>query len=81
MTTPPLWPSKTHKKYTRREDDMIITHNSITPQIDPSAYIQASAHIIGDVHIGAESEEIESLHHSAHNYVRFSREYQEQGIQ
>ena len=34
---------------------MIITHNSITPQIDPSAYIQASAHIIGDVHIGAES--------------------------
>jgi carbonic anhydrase/acetyltransferase-like protein (isoleucine patch superfamily) len=34
---------------------MIITHHGITPQIDPSAYIQQSAHIIGDVHIGAES--------------------------
>jgi len=34
---------------------MIITHNGISPQIDPSAYIQSSAHIIGDVHIGAES--------------------------
>ena len=34
---------------------MIITHHGITPQIDPSAYIQQSAHIIGDVHIGVES--------------------------
>lgn len=34
---------------------MIITHHGVTPQIDPSAYIQQSAHIIGDVHIGAES--------------------------
>ena len=34
---------------------MILTHHGVTPQIDPSAYIQQSAHIIGDVHIGAES--------------------------
>lgn len=34
---------------------MIISHNGITPQIHPSAYIQHSAQIIGDVHIGAES--------------------------
>ena len=34
---------------------MIIAHHGVNPQIDPSAYIQQSAHIIGDVHIGAES--------------------------
>jgi carbonic anhydrase/acetyltransferase-like protein (isoleucine patch superfamily) len=34
---------------------MILSHHGITPQIDPSAYIQQSAHIIGDVHIGTES--------------------------
>jgi len=34
---------------------MIIAHHGITPQIDPSAYIQQSAHIIGDVQIGPES--------------------------
>lgn len=34
---------------------MIITHHGMSPQIDPSAYVQQSAHIIGDVHIGAES--------------------------
>lgn len=37
------------------ETVMIIAHHGITPQINPSAYIQRSAHIIGDVHIGAES--------------------------
>lgn len=34
---------------------MIITHHGMSPRISPSAYIQQSAHIIGDVHIGAES--------------------------
>lgn len=34
---------------------MIITHRSITPTISPSAYIQQSAQVIGDVHIGEES--------------------------
>lgn len=34
---------------------MIIAHHGISPQIDPNAYVQQSAHIIGDVHIGAES--------------------------
>lgn len=34
---------------------MIITHHGVTPQIDPSAYVQQSAHIIGDVQIGPES--------------------------
>jgi gamma-carbonic anhydrase len=34
---------------------MIITHHGMSPQISSSAYIQQSAHIIGDVHIGAES--------------------------
>jgi carbonic anhydrase/acetyltransferase-like protein (isoleucine patch superfamily) len=34
---------------------MIITHHGITPHIDETAYIQQSAHIIGDVHIGPES--------------------------
>jgi carbonic anhydrase/acetyltransferase-like protein (isoleucine patch superfamily) len=32
---------------------MIITYEGHTPRIDPSAYIQASAQIIGDVEIGA----------------------------
>jgi carbonic anhydrase/acetyltransferase-like protein (isoleucine patch superfamily) len=34
---------------------MIIPYHGVTPQIDPSAYVQKSAHIIGDVHIGPES--------------------------
>jgi carbonic anhydrase/acetyltransferase-like protein (isoleucine patch superfamily) len=34
---------------------MILPYHGIIPQIHPSAYIQQSAHIIGDVHIGAES--------------------------
>ncbi len=34
---------------------MIIPHHGRTPQIDPSAYIQRSAQIIGDVQIGPES--------------------------
>jgi carbonic anhydrase/acetyltransferase-like protein (isoleucine patch superfamily) len=34
---------------------MIITHHGITPHIAETAYIQQSAHIIGDVHIGPES--------------------------
>lgn len=34
---------------------MIIAYNGKTPQIDPSAYVQRSAQIIGDVHVGPES--------------------------
>ena len=34
---------------------MIITHHGVTPQVHPSAYVQQSAQVIGDVHIGAES--------------------------
>jgi gamma-carbonic anhydrase len=34
---------------------MILSHHGITPQISPSAYIQQSAHLIGDVHTGDES--------------------------
>jgi len=34
---------------------MILSHHGITPSISPSAYIQQSAHIIGDVQIGEDS--------------------------
>jgi carbonic anhydrase/acetyltransferase-like protein (isoleucine patch superfamily) len=34
---------------------MIITYADHTPHIDPSAYVQASAQVIGDVEIGAHS--------------------------
>ncbi len=34
---------------------MIRTFKGITPTIDPSAYVDGSAQVIGDVHIGAES--------------------------
>ncbi len=34
---------------------MIRTFKNITPAIDPSAYVDQSAQVIGDVHIGAES--------------------------
>lgn len=34
---------------------MIIAYQGIGPFIHPSAYIQSSAQVIGDVHIGAES--------------------------
>jgi carbonic anhydrase/acetyltransferase-like protein (isoleucine patch superfamily) len=34
---------------------MIISLDGITPTIDPSAYVQESARVIGDVHIGADS--------------------------
>ena len=34
---------------------MMLSHHGMTPQIDPSAYIQNSAHVIGDVHIGPDS--------------------------
>jgi len=34
---------------------MLITYNGTTPQVDPTAYVQQSAQIIGDVVIGAQS--------------------------
>ena len=34
---------------------MILTHHGISPTISASAYVQSSAHIIGDVHIGDQS--------------------------
>lgn len=34
---------------------MIRPFKDIEPQIHPSAFVEASAHVIGDVHIGAES--------------------------
>ena len=34
---------------------MIIPYHGVAPRIDPSAYVQQSAHVIGDVHIGPES--------------------------
>jgi carbonic anhydrase/acetyltransferase-like protein (isoleucine patch superfamily) len=34
---------------------MLITLDDLTPEIDPSAYVQSSARVIGDVHIGAGS--------------------------
>ena len=34
---------------------MIITLDGVTPTVDPTAYVQETAQIIGDVHIGAES--------------------------
>jgi carbonic anhydrase/acetyltransferase-like protein (isoleucine patch superfamily) len=34
---------------------VLITHGGITPRIDPSAYVHSSAHVIGDVQLGAES--------------------------
>jgi carbonic anhydrase/acetyltransferase-like protein (isoleucine patch superfamily) len=34
---------------------MVITLGDLTPDIDPSAYVQSSARVIGDVRIGADS--------------------------
>ena len=34
---------------------MLIALDRLTPQVDPSAYVQSSARVIGDVHIGADS--------------------------
>src|SRR5260221_3864502 len=34
---------------------MLITYGDHTPRIDPSAYIQMSAQVIGDVEIGVQS--------------------------
>jgi carbonic anhydrase/acetyltransferase-like protein (isoleucine patch superfamily) len=34
---------------------VLIVHNGIAPTIDPTAYVQASARVIGDVHVGAEA--------------------------
>jgi carbonic anhydrase/acetyltransferase-like protein (isoleucine patch superfamily) len=34
---------------------MLITLRTAAPQVDATAYVQASAQVIGDVHIGAES--------------------------
>jgi carbonic anhydrase/acetyltransferase-like protein (isoleucine patch superfamily) len=34
---------------------MIRPFQGIQPQVDPTAFVEASAHVIGDVHIGAES--------------------------
>jgi gamma-carbonic anhydrase len=34
---------------------MIIPFNGVTPRVDPSAYVHGSAHVIGDVEIGAEA--------------------------
>lgn len=32
---------------------MIITLDGVTPEVDATAYVQETAHVIGDVHIGA----------------------------
>jgi carbonic anhydrase/acetyltransferase-like protein (isoleucine patch superfamily) len=34
---------------------MLIALDGVAPRIDPSAWVQASAQVIGDVHVGAES--------------------------
>jgi carbonic anhydrase/acetyltransferase-like protein (isoleucine patch superfamily) len=34
---------------------MIRSFQGVAPQVHPSAFVEASAHVIGDVHIGAES--------------------------
>ena len=34
---------------------MLIPHNAISPHVDPTAYVQSSARVIGDVSIGAQS--------------------------
>ncbi len=34
---------------------MVIELDGVRPQVDPSAYVQASAQVIGDVHLGAQS--------------------------
>ena len=34
---------------------MLIAYEGLLPRIDPTAYVQASAQVIGDVHLGAES--------------------------
>jgi carbonic anhydrase/acetyltransferase-like protein (isoleucine patch superfamily) len=34
---------------------MLISHDRVTPWIDPMAYVHSSAQIIGDVHVGAHS--------------------------
>ena len=34
---------------------MVIPLDGITPQVHPSAYVQASAQVIGDVHLGPDS--------------------------
>jgi carbonic anhydrase/acetyltransferase-like protein (isoleucine patch superfamily) len=59
------------------ETVMIIAHHGITPQIPPRSLVLGSpAKVVRPL----ESEEIEGLHRSADNYVRFAREYREQGI-
>ena len=39
----------------RYEMPMLIAHEGSPPQVDPTAYVQASAQLIGDVHIGPEA--------------------------
>ena len=34
---------------------VLIVHDGVAPRIDPTAYVQASAQVIGDVHLGADS--------------------------
>lgn len=34
---------------------MLIAHGGVAPRVDPTAYVQASAQVIGDVHLGAGS--------------------------
>ena len=34
---------------------MLITLDDVAPRVDPTAYVQTSAQVIGDVHLGAES--------------------------
>lgn len=34
---------------------MVIPYDGVAPEVDPTAYIHSSAHVIGDVRIGAES--------------------------
>jgi carbonic anhydrase/acetyltransferase-like protein (isoleucine patch superfamily) len=39
----------------RYDGPMLITLDDVTPRVDATAYVQTSARVIGDVHLGAES--------------------------
>lgn len=34
---------------------MLFSYGGVSPQVDPTAYVQSSARVIGDVHIGSQS--------------------------
>ncbi len=64
---------------------MIRPYHGIVPKIHPTAFVEASAHVIGDVELGEDAsvwfnvviraEDLDLIRRSAQNYISLRADY------